>query len=141
MSDNKRFWSLAGLSAGSLLAFGLLASFAQQPNQRPSSYTPVAEDKLEDVIARMSKAKPDVQKKQADLLAARYDLADKAAQGATMSRGKKIQEGVRVKLPSDVTWDQLAAMSPDEIREKGVWPKGFLPLPHPNHAEGGMTFP
>ena len=32
-------------------------------------------------------------------------------------------------------------MSPNEIREKGAFPKGFLPLPHPNHPEGGMVFP
>ena len=32
-------------------------------------------------------------------------------------------------------------MTPDEIREKGLFPAGFLPLPHPNHPEGGMLFP
>jgi cytochrome c peroxidase len=32
-------------------------------------------------------------------------------------------------------------MTPDDIKSKGLWPKGFLPLPHPNHAEGGMVFP
>src|SRR5437868_4250640 len=32
-------------------------------------------------------------------------------------------------------------MSPDEIREKKLFPSGFLPLPHPNHPEGGMVFP
>ncbi len=32
-------------------------------------------------------------------------------------------------------------MTPDEIREKDVFPAGFLPLPHPNHPEGGMLFP
>ena len=32
-------------------------------------------------------------------------------------------------------------MSPEEIKAKGLWPKGFLPLPHPNHPEGGMLFP
>ena len=32
-------------------------------------------------------------------------------------------------------------MSPAEIREKGLFPSGFLPLPHPNHPEGGMVFP
>src|SRR5262249_22487318 len=32
-------------------------------------------------------------------------------------------------------------MSPDEIREKGLFPKGFLPLPHPKHLVGGMVFP
>ena len=59
-----------------------------------------------------------------------------------MSRGKPIQEGVRVRLPAGVqSWQELAAMSPEEIRAKGLWPKGFLPLPHPNHPEGGMVFP
>ena len=32
-------------------------------------------------------------------------------------------------------------MSPDEIRAKGLFPKGYLPLPHPKHAVGGMVFP
>ena len=32
-------------------------------------------------------------------------------------------------------------MSSDEIRDKGLFPKGFLPLPHPKHEAGGMVFP
>jgi cytochrome c peroxidase len=32
-------------------------------------------------------------------------------------------------------------MTPADIRDKGLLPIGFLPLPHPNHAEGGMVFP
>jgi cytochrome c peroxidase len=32
-------------------------------------------------------------------------------------------------------------MSPDDLRKKGLFPKGFMPLPHPNHPEGGMVFP
>jgi cytochrome c peroxidase len=89
----------------------------------------------------MKAAKPDVMKKHMDLLSSRYDLADRPAQGAAMSRGKKVQEGVRVKLPQGVTWEQLAAMTPEQILEKDVWPAGFYPLPHPNHPEGGMLFP
>ena len=58
-----------------------------------------------------------------------------------MSRGKPVQEGVRNKLSKDMTWEQLATMNPEEIREKNLFPKGFLPLPHPNHSEGGMVFP
>jgi hypothetical protein len=37
-------------------------------------------------------------------------------------------------LPAGVTWTQLAAMTPADIRDKGLFPIGFLPLPHPNHA-------
>jgi cytochrome c peroxidase len=40
-----------------------------------------------------------------------------------------------------MTWDQLSKLSPDEIRERGLFPAGFMPLPHPNHPEGGMLFP
>ena len=32
-------------------------------------------------------------------------------------------------------------MTPEAIREKSLWPKGFYPLPFPNHPEGGMLFP
>jgi cytochrome c peroxidase len=63
------------------------------------------------------------------------------APGVTMSRGKPVQGGVRVKLPPGVTWDALAQMTPEQIRAKNLWPAGFYPLPHPNHAEGGMVFP
>ena len=35
----------------------------------------------------------------------------------------------------------LAEMSPEEIREKNLFPSGFMPLPHPNQGEGGMVFP
>ena len=58
-----------------------------------------------------------------------------------MSRGKPIQVGPAAKLPEGMTWEQLAAMSRDEIRDKGLFPKGFLPLPHPKHEVGGMVFP
>ncbi len=109
---------------------------------KPSSYAPVViTEDFDSIMARMKAAKPDVMKRQMDLLQERYDLLNNPALGVTMSRGKPIQQGVRVKLPEGVTWQQLAEMTPDEIREKGLFPKGFLPLPHPNHDEGGMVFP
>ena len=48
---------------------------------------------------------------------------------------------MRVKLPSGVTCDQLAKLSPDQVKARDIFPAGFLPLPHPNHPEGGMLFP
>jgi hypothetical protein len=41
----------------------------------------------------------------ADLLAGRYDLANSAAAGVTMSRGKPVQAGVRARLPAGATWE------------------------------------
>jgi len=122
-----------------------LIGHAQQTvktDQPPSSYMPVvAKESFEQTMARMSAAKPEIMKRQMDLLNERYDLSDRPAQGVTMSRGKSVQEGVRVRPPQGATWQQLASMSPDQIRERNLWPAGFYPLPHPNHPEGGMVFP
>ena len=98
-------------------------------------------DDFETVKKRMEQAKPAIQQKHADLLAQRYDFSDRPAQGASMSRGKKVQAGPRTRLPDDLTWQKLAEMSPEDIKAQGLFPKGFLPLPHPNHPEGGMLFP
>ena len=40
-----------------------------------------------------------------------------------------------------MTWEKLAGMTPEEIKEKNLWPAGFYPLPHPHHEAGGMIFP
>lgn len=108
----------------------------------PSSYAPVViTEDFDAIMARMKAAKPKVMKRQMDLLEQRYDLSDSPATSVTMSGGKAVQGGVRAKLPDAMTWQKLADMSPQDIRAKGLYPKGFLPLPHPNHAEGGMVFP
>jgi len=119
-----------------------ISTFAQSPLRGESSYSPVViKESFEAVMARMKAAKPEVMKRQMDLLNERYDLSNRPATGVTMSRGKAVQEGVRVRLPAGMSWEKLAGMSPEEIREKGVFPAGLFPLPHPNHPEGGMLFP
>lgn len=98
----------------------------------------------EDFAATMKKMiqeKPGHMKKQKELLEQRYDLSDQPVKDAKMSRGKPLQKGPRVKLANGMTWEKLAAMSPDEIRNGGAFPAGFLPLSHPHHDEGGMLFP
>jgi cytochrome c peroxidase len=130
------FGALGAVLIGSGIAY------TQAAEQKPSSYAPVViTEDFATIVERMQKAKPEVMKRQMDLLNERYDLSNRPLTGVTMSRGKSIQEGVRAKLPVGVTWDQLAEMSPEEMREKGVFPQGFLPLPHPHHTEGGMVFP
>jgi cytochrome c peroxidase len=93
------------------------------------------------LMKKMKAEKAAIQKRQADLLNERYDLKDNPS-GLMMSGNRRaVQQGVRVKLPQGATWESLANMTPDQIREKDLWPKGFYPLPHPNHPEGGMLFP
>jgi cytochrome c peroxidase len=138
-------WISIGISV-----FVVIASvFAQSPQQDqntptkvPSSYMPVVEtESFAATHARMSGAKSTIMKRQMDLLAERYDLSNKPAQGVVMDRSKPVQDGVRVKLPAGATWAQLAGMTAQQIRDKDLFPQGFLPLPHANHPEGGMVFP
>jgi cytochrome c peroxidase len=79
--------------------------------------------------------------RQQQLLERRYDLSNRPS-GLKMSGGRQaVQTGVRVKLPSGVTWEQLAAMPPEQVREKDLFPEGFLPLPHVKHEAGGQVIP
>jgi len=120
----------------------LLLPWADSRADVPSSYSPVViKEAFDATKARMEAAKAEIMKRQMALLEERYDLSDRPARDVTMSRGKAVQDGVRVRLPEGMTWEKLAAMRAEEIREKGLFPKGFLPLPPPNHAEGGMVFP
>jgi cytochrome c peroxidase len=127
---------LSKLKWGALAVFLALAVQKIRPqdtNVRPSSYAPVdLHESFATVMSRMVAAKAEIMKRQTYLLEQRYDLSDRPASGATMSRGKPLQEGVRVKLAAGVTWDQLSKSNPDDIRERGLFPAGFMPLPHPN---------
>ena len=136
----KKTISLFGLSLTALIAAGAMRGNAE--DSPPNSYAPVvAKESFQETAQRMSQAKPGIMKRQMNLLEERYDLSKKATHKITMSRGKAVQKGVRVRLPEGVTWEDLSTMSVAEIHNKALWPKGFLPLPHPNHPEGGMLFP
>jgi len=120
----------------------LIAWVASAQSQRPSSYSPVVmQEAFTAVMARMKAAKPPIMNRQKALLETRYDLANRAAPGVTMARNKVVQAGVRTKLPTGTTWQQLAQMTPDQVKSQNLWPEGFFALPHPNHPEGGMVFP
>lgn len=107
-----------------------------------SSYMPVdIHETFQSILNRMSAAKQGINDRQQELLKQRYDLSNTPSTTVTMSNGKPIQDGVRIKLPVGMTWDKLGQMSPEEIKKQGLFPQGFLPLPHPNHPEGGMLFP
>ncbi|MEX0716860.1 MAG: cytochrome B6 [Planctomycetaceae bacterium] len=76
-----------------------------------------------------------------ELLAARYDLGDNPSDVKMSGERKAVQKGVRVKLHGNVAWEQLAAMSPAQIKQRDLFPMGFRPLPHAKHETGGMVFP
>jgi len=111
-------------------------------NGKMTSYAPVAvTEEFNSIFKRMKANKNKVMAKQNKLLQKRYDLSNNPIKDITMVRGKPIQKGIRVKLKNNLTWEKLSSMQPEEIKKDGLFPSGFMPLPHPFHTEGGMVFP
>ncbi len=118
----------------------------QDKGPLPTSYdqvTPVllGQVSFEKMMAKDKADKDAVMARQKKLLEERYDLSVRVDDKVKMSRGKPIPVGPAAKLPDGTTWEKLAEMSPDQVKEKDLFPKGFLPLPHPHHEVGGMVFP
>ena len=149
--DGQRM-KFTGFAFGMLLTFGitngqdgvrkLVPLQVPSPPKAAAIATPaVGPEDFNSVMKRMVDAKPVIQQRQLDLLQLRYDLSDQPAAELMMTRKKPVQGGIRVRLADGQSWEKLAEMTPSEIREQGLMPAGFLPLPHPNHPEGGMLFP
>lgn len=106
------------------------------------TYLPVVPDKpFKETMQADVDARPKFVERHQKLLQRRYDLSDQPSK-VMMSGGRKpVQAGVRVRLADGVTWDKLGSMAAEEIRSQGVFPEGFLPLPHSKHETGGQVFP
>jgi cytochrome c peroxidase len=84
-------------------------------------------------------AKPQIMATQRELLERRYNLQPQLDTQVTMSRGKPIPIGPTARLPQGTTWDALAAMAPDAMRQANAFP--YPALPHPKQTTGGQVFP
>jgi cytochrome c peroxidase len=131
---------VSGIMAGLMIQSGSAQAAEEAP--RGHTYLPVViEEDFDTVMERDINEMEEFLSRQQELLNERYDMRDDASD-VMMSGGRKaVQRGVRVKLHGDVTWDQLNQMTPEEIREKNLFPMGFRPLPHVKHTTGGQVFP
>ena len=94
---------------------------------------------FDEVKEKETAAKPKVMAAQKALLESRYDLTVKTDPKVTMSRGKPLAVGPTARLKNGLTWDRLASLKPEEIRNQGLFP--YPSLPHPLHTNGGQVFP
>jgi cytochrome c peroxidase len=111
----------------------------RQKTQQDSSFMPVVEEPFEVVRARDKAARARVMAAARRLLEERYNLTRRVDASVKMTRGKPIPVGPTARLKRGVTFEQLARMSVEEIRDKDLFP--YLPLPHISHPVGGMVFP
>jgi cytochrome c peroxidase len=108
--------------------------FYRDPLNADKPFTP-----FEEVMKKESAAKAKVMADQQKLLESRYDLNPKLDPEVKMSRGKPLCVGPTARLAEGLTWDSLAEMSPQEIKQKGAFP--YPSLPHPLQTNGGQVFP
>jgi cytochrome c peroxidase len=123
----------------STTAILIVTDAARAQQQRPSSFTPVIEEPFDVVRARDKAKKAGVAAAHQRLLEQRYDLSRRVDDSVRMTRGKPIPVGPTAKLKAGLTWDRLGQMTPAAIRDQDAFP--YLPLPHVEHAVGGMVFP
>jgi cytochrome c peroxidase len=138
MTTSKRTKMLVMLVFIVMGAATMFVSPQARAQQQPSSFGGVVEEPFAVVLKRDKEAKARVMAEHQKLLDARYDLSRRVDPNVKMTRGKPIPVGPTARLKG-VTWEQLGKMSPDEIKDKGVFP--YLPLPHISHPVGGMVFP
>jgi hypothetical protein len=89
---------------------------------------------FEDIYKAGVAGKAKVMETQRKLLESRYNLEPKLDPKATMSRGKPLVVGPTARLPQGMDWDTLAAMKPEEVRDKDIFP--YKALPHPSQGAG-----
>jgi len=124
------------------------SAFANQPDQGKILGFDFSRDPLnakhpmmtfEEAYKQDTAQRPQVNAQQRKLLEMRYNLTPKLSPDVKMSRGKPIAVGPTARLPQGTNWDQLAAMTPEDIRSGNLFP--YPPLPHPKQSTGGQVFP
>jgi len=94
---------------------------------------------FEEIMRKESADRPKVMAAQMALLNSRYDLTPRFDDTVKMSRGKPLCVGPTVRLADDMTFEKLADLGPEAVRERGIFP--YPALPHPLQVNGGQVFP
>ena len=126
------------ISSLTLLISLSVLPFTSQSFARDSSYAPVSINKTFSEIKKEDvKNKSALMKKHNKLLKERYNLSEKVDEKVTMSGGKPVPVEPTAKLKRDTKWETLSKMSPEEIKNKNLFP--YLPLPHVSPVGGGLV--
>lgn len=138
MSPFKHFISVTSVAVAFLCGVGCAAQ-AQEAGPRKSEPSNTFESRP-NAGGKPLPNRDEVMRKQRQYLEQRYDLSGRTHPSLRMSGGRKpVPVGPTARLAQGVTWDALAQMSPEEIRQKKLFP--YTPLWHPLHEVGGMVFP
>lgn len=92
-------------------------------------------------VKMCSEQKPKLMEECREYMNSRYNFSGEALDGKFMSGGRKpIMKGPVARLPDGVkSWEELGAMTPEEIKAKDLFP--YKPLAHPLQTTAHMLFP
>jgi cytochrome c peroxidase len=86
------------------------------------------------------KQKPELMKDVREYMASRYNFSGEAIPGVLMSGGRKpVMKGPIANIPGGMTFEELAKLSPEEIKARDLFP--YKPLAHPLTSIAHMVFP
>lgn len=142
-----------------ILALGLALTWSYAVGQSPQQSVAPPEDRQPDKGPDILRQEPtntteprpvvegeplpdrdEITARQRKYLEARFDLSGRTDPNVMMSGGRKaVPVGPTARLPEGITWQDLSEMTPEEIREKDLFP--YTPLWHPLQEIGGMVFP
>jgi cytochrome c peroxidase len=101
---------------------------------------PVLEMPWKDWVHMCKTQKPQLMADVRAYMSSRFDFHGRAIPGTRMSGGKPIMAGPVTRLPAGIaSWEELAAIAPDEIRKRDLFP--YKPLAHPLQTTAHMLFP
>jgi cytochrome c peroxidase len=102
--------------------------------------TPMLPMRFEQWVDFHRKQKPKLMSDVRDYMNSRFEFSGSTLPGQFMSGGKPIMQGPVARLPKNVaSFDQLATMSPAEIRQRDLFP--YKPIAHPLQSTAHMVFP
>src|SRR5258708_11985233 len=102
--NRKNLWVLPAIACLGLAWH--VANAQEQGQAGKTSYMKVdSTESFASIMARMTAAKPGIEKEHSAVLNDRYDLSNRPPQRVTMARVKPLQDRVRVKLPGGMTWE------------------------------------
>jgi cytochrome c peroxidase len=96
---------------------------------------------FDEVYKALVADKPKVMETQKRLLESRYNLEPSPDPVAKMTRRKPLVVGPTARLPEGMSWEALAALSPQKVRNNDLFPYKALPHPAQGGGQGGQVFP
>ncbi len=102
--------------------------------------SPILPMRFEQWLEFHRKQKPSLMKDVRSYMAMRFDFSGSVLPDATMSGGKSVMAGPVARLSDEVaSYEALAELTPEEVRERDLFP--YKPLAHPLQTVAHMVFP